>query len=380
MEEFICPRCGCSDPRYIGIRNGKKYCRRCISFNGRLADEDFAVHECDLHLEYPLSEEQQKLSLALLENFKMHKNAIVHAVTGSGKTELIYKTIEYCLKNKLHVGFSIPRVDIVREMKDRFQQAFPSSRICLVYGEHSQVLNGDIIILTAHQLYRYEAYFDLLIMDEIDAFPFKNNEILNCFFRKSLRGNYILMSATATKQDIENVEKDNGTVFELMKRYHGHKMPVPKYIKESVFPRFQVLRQLKMFLEQKKPVLIFVPTIEIGKVLARFLCMFYKNGTFVSSKTKERKEIIERFKLGLYQYLVTTSILERGVTIKDLQVIIFNGDSEIYDSRTIVQISGRVGRKIDATDGKVIIYAKEKNSNIKEAIRTIQDCNQKAGL
>jgi len=357
-----------------------KYCRKCISFNGKLADRNFVVHEGVLNLDYSLSPEQEEISLGLLENFKKKKNAIVYAVTGSGKTELIYKSIEYCLKNNLHVGFSIPRVDIVREMKERFQEAFPNSKICLVYGEHSQILNGDIIILTTHQLYRYESYFDLLIMDEIDAFPFKGNEMLNNFFRKSLRGNYILMSATATDEDMSNVEHDNGTVFKLMKRYHGHKMPVPKYIKESVFPRFQILRKLKIFIDNKKPVLIFVPTIEIGKELARFLTLFYKNGSFVSSKSEDRKEKIERFKLGIYQYLVTTSILERGVTIRNIQVLIFCGDNRIYDSRTIVQIAGRVGRKKDAVDGEVIIYAKEENDSIKEAIRTIQECNKKAGL
>lgn len=31
MESYTCPICGNSDTRYIGIRNGKQYCRKCIT-------------------------------------------------------------------------------------------------------------------------------------------------------------------------------------------------------------------------------------------------------------------------------------------------------------------------------------------------------------
>ena len=48
----------------------------------------------------------------------------------------------------------------------------------------------------------------LLILDEIDAFPFQNNDTLNCFFKKSLKGNYIMMSATARDKIINEVKKD----------------------------------------------------------------------------------------------------------------------------------------------------------------------------
>ena len=46
--------------------------------------------------------------------------------------------------------------------------------------------------------------------------------------------------------------------------------------------------------------------------------------------------------------LRSTSVLERGVTIKNLQVIVFNAEHELYDEKSLIQISGRVGRKIDA--------------------------------
>ena len=101
-----------------------------------------------------------------------------------------------------------------------------------------------------------------------------------------------------------------------------------------------------------------------------------KNGTFVHSKCKNRTQIIKDFKEGKYDYLVTTAVLERGVTFKDLQVIIYDADSEIYDAQALIQISGRVGRKIDAPEGEVIFLVNKETDEIRKAIRTIQDKNR----
>ena len=75
-------------------------------------------------------------------------------------------------------------------------------------------------------------------------------------------------------------------------------------------------------------------------------------------------------------YLVTTAVLERGVTIKDVQVIIFYADHAIYDSASLIQIAGRVGRKKDAPEGEVIFLAKENTKHIERAIREIKSANK----
>lgn len=380
MEHYVCPRCKNEDKRFIGFLNGKMYCRKCLYASGKLVNKTFIPSKSSLFLKYELTEAQKKLSNDLVENYKNKKNALIYAVTGAGKTELVYELISYCLNRGLHVGFALPRVDIVIELEKRLQDSFLNNSVCSVYKDHSFILEADIVILTTHQLYRYPSYFDLLILDEIDAFPYKENTMLKEFFKSSVRGQYVLMSATIDENDISTIKKDNGTVFKLMQRFHQKPIPLPQFIKESFFPRLQVLFRLRKYLNMHKPVLIFVPEIEIGCELFRFLNIFYKNGENVSSKSRYRKEVIERFKRGRYKYLVTTSILERGVTIKDLQVIVFQADSQIYDSKTLIQIAGRVGRKADSYDGEVILYAKEELDTIKDAIREIKRCNESSRM
>ena len=67
--------------------------------------------------------------------------------------------------------------------------------------------------------------------------------------------------------------------------------------------------------------------------------------------------------------------MERGVTVSDLQVIVYLSDHPIYDSHSLIQIAGRVGRKKDAPEGEVIFLAKRKNKEIERAINEIKFAN-----
>lgn len=374
---FVCPKCGNSDPRYIGFINGKPYCRLCLSFKGEDAKKDYRIKKnIKLTLDYPLSAKQKKISDEVVTCLKEKKNVLIHAVTGAGKTELVYKAMEMYLSLGLHVGFATPRKDVVIDLKPRIQEAFKDARVIAVYGEHTKRLNGDIIVLTTHQLYRYNHYFDLLILDEIDAFPYAGNRLLQTFFYNSVRGNYILLSATPSTEILDKMKRE-GRVLELFERYHKGKLIVPKVIeKPEYFLIATCLKELKRFITLKKPVFIFVPTIETGKNLFKLLSLFIKDGSFVSSQEEMRKIDIEKFKNGDLKYLVTTSILERGVTVKDLQVIVFEADNYIYNKETLIQIAGRVGRKIGATNGEVLFIASDISNAMQEAIEDTKRYNE----
>ena len=52
------------------------------------------------------------------------------------------------------------------------------------------------------------------------------------------------------------------------------------------------------------------------------ISIFCPNGNYVSSKREGRNKIIHDFKIGKYKYLITTAVLERGVTVKGIQVVV----------------------------------------------------------
>ena len=378
QHSFVCPVCGNSDPIYIGMRNNHPYCRKCISFRGKEADEPILEPKpADFKLDYRLSKEQKTLSKQLVQNFKDGKNSLVKAVCGSGKTEIVLSLIKYSIENGLKVGFVCPRRDVIIELYYRFKTIFTNNKVTVIYGGHTNALEGDLICMTSHQLFRYEKYFDLLIMDEIDAFPYKGNELLKTFFTRANKGNYVLLSATPDNDFVTNFKKEGGRVLELYIRFHRHPLPVPVIEIGGVMRLFYCLvNKTKHFLKQNKPVFIFTPTIDMCETVFNLLRIFIKNGNYVHSKHPYRSKVIDDFRNGKYMYLVTTAVLERGVTIKNLQVIIFRADHSIYDRYSLVQISGRVGRKKEAPEGEVIYLAKRKTIEMEESIRDIEKSNK----
>lgn len=377
-NNFRCPRCGNCDPKFIGYINGKPYCRFCISLNGKSAEKPRRKKGAVvLKLDYPLSKDQEKISEKVLDNFKSKKDTLINAVCGAGKTELVYKVISYCLTQNKTVAFAVPRRDVVIELTGRIRAAFPSNYITSVYGSHTDKLEGDVVVLTTHQLYRYENYFDLIILDEIDAFPFKDNRLLNLMFFRAVKGNIVMMSATPSNDIIEFFTKENREILELNTRFHRHPLPVPEIVKRIGFLKFiYLISKLKQFIEEGKKVFIFTPTIDCCEHVFNILKTKFKNGNRVHSKCKNRSEIISMFKDGKFDFLVTTAVLERGVTIKNLQVIIYDADSDIYDASALIQIAGRVGRKYDAPEGEVIFLVNKETEETRSAIRTIRAKNQ----
>ena len=127
------------------------------------------------------------------------------------------------------------------------------------------MVDGQFIICTTHQLYRYPQYFDLLILDELDAFPYVNNEVLIGLLQNSIKGNYIYMSATLTNQpDLL-----------MTKRYHGYLLDVPKcYLTSSLVMYLWAIKKIRDFVRKKKPVLVYVPTIQLTNTVARIFKLF----------------------------------------------------------------------------------------------------------
>ncbi|MCQ2753263.1 MAG: DEAD/DEAH box helicase [Bacilli bacterium] len=372
--KFICPRCGNKDARYFGYRNGHVYCRLCVTFQGKEVG-DYAIEDrhTEASLTYPLSPAQKVIADQILHNYEVNKSTLIHAVCGSGKTELVYQVISASLSAGKHVGFAVPRREVVIDLYPRFKGAFPDRSVVAVYGGHTESLTGDIILLTTHQLYRYRQYFDLLILDEIDAFPFKDSTLLINLFHQAVKGSFVMMSATPPDEVVNYFKSRNLPILALHTRYHQHPLPVPLVkIRVGYFKIFYLIKMIKRYTRDHKQVMIFAPTIDECEEVYHLLHLFLRHGAHVHSHCQRRVDIIHRFKNHEFNYLLTTSVLERGVTIKDVQVIIYHADHNMYQKGVLIQIAGRVGRKIDAPTGEVIFLANKKTSAMTEAIKAIQ--------
>lgn len=371
---FICENCGNSEEKYFGNKNGVIYCRKCLAFSKRESDvrEQRSNKEVVLDLKYSLTREQQKISELIANKISENKNVLVHAVCGAGKTEIVSQIIYKYLQENKRVAFYIPRRDLVIEIGTRLKDLFPNTSISLVYGGNTANLKGSLVISTTHQAFRFKNSFDLAIIDEIDAFPYKDDDLLNHFVFASVKGPIISLSATPSLQD-----KKNNEVLCLFKRFHGLPMPIPKviYMNEYYQKRF-IIRILKVYQRENKPCFIYVPTIEVGNKLINLILRKYESATFVHSQMPNRNQTLSRIRQGHFTIVVTTTILERGVTFENLQVIIYQGDHFIFDKETILQICGRVGRKKKYSIGDIFILSKAKKIKFTECIQEVKSYNE----
>lgn len=371
-----CPRCGMSDGMYpLGDRY---YCRRCLAF-GRIFDDwqlerrvvKTSVHHVSYHLNFSLSPAQQAISEALITHYQHHENTLLLAVCGSGKTEISFGVISYALNHGGRVCFCIPRKALCVELYERFNECFDGITIGLVYGDCKKYADADFIICTTHQLYRYIATpFDLLLIDEADAFPFYGDAVLNHFFDLCTGGVFIKMSATLREEDIHD-EK----VLILNRRYHGFDLPVPQ---KRILPRFlwvpYLLYEIRKMLKNDEKILVYVPVFADLDYYQRRLGRFCRLQG-VSSHTPDINRYVDQLRNGVLDVLLTTTILERGVTITNAQVLVIHASHPIFDDRTLMQIAGRVGRKIGYEQGRVLFIDQYTSKEMKKCIRTIKKLN-----
>ena len=366
---YVCPVCKNKDKKYLAINEKGIYCRKCILLSkSNYASKNKYLNQSTIkaNLKYQLSKAQLKASNQVLNYVKNNKSVIVNAVCGAGKTELVYQSIEYMLNQNKIVAFAVPRRDVVIEIYNRLVKDYPNVDVSCVYGGNTSKVTGQLIVLTTHQLFRYKSYFDLLILDEADAYPFYGNQLLNEFLYQSIKGPIIYLSATIKDSYLKQCKN----IVLVNKRFHNHDIPIPKVIRYYFFNKIDTLKKI-ISLERKKPILIFVPTISVGKKLSLIL-----NIPFVYSSYKYKQEYIDMFKENKISILITTSILERGITLKNVQVIVYEASHKLFDESSLIQISGRVGRKIDAPSGNVYFLTNKKTHSINQCIKKLKQKNK----
>ena len=172
-----CRRCGNKDPSYFYKGSKGYYCRKCIGFARALIEEDIKPLDYeigkgiyDYEFNYELTPNQKEASSRCYKALE-YGDVLLHCVCGAGKTEISVESISNYLSRGLKVCYAIARKEVVVELSERFKKIFPKAKVIGVYGGHHNELTGDLIVCTSHQLYRYHQSFDLLILDEVDAFP-----------------------------------------------------------------------------------------------------------------------------------------------------------------------------------------------------------------
>lgn len=183
-----CARCLETSPDYVipytcaTCRAVCRYCRTCIKMGRISSCTELVVWRTPSTVNSGLrtfgwagnlTPLQESASKAISKSIRERKDHLLYAVCGAGKTEILFSPIHEALQKGLRICVAAPRTDVILELFPRFKQAFPDTTIHTLYGDSPEQSGyGEIILATTHQLYRFHEAFDLLFVDEADAFPY----------------------------------------------------------------------------------------------------------------------------------------------------------------------------------------------------------------
>lgn len=332
--------------------------------------------------------EAQKRAYGELVDWHDHganREALVWAVCGAGKTEVSFGAIAAALRSGRRVAYAAPRRDVVAELAPRIQSAFPGVPCAVFHGGSTQRDYGACItVLTTHQAMRFHSRFDLVILDEADAFPYYGSEALATALERTLvmGGRMVIMTATPSRGHLARVRVGSLPCVRISARHHGRPLPVPVVVETGGRSMGSAVAELaRVSLAAAAPLFVFVPSRSRAPELSRELspALPGRRVEWVHSGDPERSGKRESFASGRCDVLVTTSVMERGITVDGADVIVAEADWEaVFDYRSLVQMAGRAGRTSAHPAGRVWFVCSEANSAIFTAIGMIREMNDDA--
>lgn len=331
---------------------------------------------------------------------------LVWAVAGAGKTEVAFGAAEAVLRMGGNVLVAVPRREVVVDIAGRAAKAFGGRPVDLLVGHPPGERSGGrlragrpepgatqegtvarLVVATTHQALRFYHAFALAIIDEVDAFPYAPSEMLRLAVERARhpRGLCVWMSATPDARTREQARRAGLGIIHIPARHHGHPLPVPELYVDRAMRRWlgapgdrrMVPDAIIRWLAARQAgtrVLVFCPTVSLVEAAGRAL-----GCPVVHSRHPQRERVLRWFSGATDAVLVTSTLLERGVTYEGVDVLVAWADLEtVFDEATLVQAAGRSGRSARRPDGRVLFAAGTCTRAMRSAARSIEEMNCRA--
>ncbi len=193
-----------------------------------------------------LNEEQENALQSLQEQYKEKRVALLHGVTGSGKTELYIELIAKTVKEGKQVLYLLPEIALTAQIIRRLQNKF-GDRVGIYHSkfnnqERVEVWNRtliegkhqfDIIIGARSSLFLPFSNLGLVIVDEEHETSFKQQDPAPRYHARDTaiylaglhKANVLLGSATPSLESYYNAQMGKYAFAKLDKRFGDVKMP-----------------------------------------------------------------------------------------------------------------------------------------------------------
>ncbi|MDH7498699.1 MAG: DEAD/DEAH box helicase family protein, partial [Syntrophomonadaceae bacterium] len=413
-ETMACNRCGHNDRiKRAFCQVGRRecyFCEGCLMLGestpcealyaapARTRVEENYVRSVRLNLDISFSVSQYEAfeTLARFVRRDSLTEAMVWTACGAGRTEMAFGAMREVLKRGGRVLVGVPRKEMTEELAWRLNQAFPGVSVAALQARPARVQkNPDIVLASTFQALKYYKNFDLVVLDEAEAFPHRASEMMVNALRRARKneGKFIFITSTPEPALYARAQRGEVKVVMVPLRHHGVPLPVPRVLVESDIQGerkvparlFGLVRE--SLEEDGAQLLVIVPdheaSLRVGAYLGEeFRAIGVQDLDRVlaatSAQDPERDRKVAAWVRGEFKLLVTTSLTRRGDQAPHTNMIILYADHEAFDEATLIQLAGRVGWSDAYPTGKVWLVAARMTRAIEGAVRKIRLLNEEA--
>ena len=334
-----------------------------------------------------LTNDQIKVSKEIFRDIESNKSMyrLLIGDVGCGKTIVSALALASICKNNYQGVLLCPTEILARQHYQFFSQFLKEYKICLLVSslKNKEIIKENIkkhqfdIIIGTTCLIENDVVFDnlgIVVIDEQHRFGVKQRQKI---IDKGKSVDVLYMSATPIPRSLA-LSMYGELDISVIKEFPNIKRDVKSILMKanSVEP---LIKKIDTYLKRKQKIFIVCSLIEgnefkrSAESIYNDLFKIYKNEVcLIHGKLKddEKNKIIEDFKNDKFHILVSTTVIEVGIDIKDASVMmIFNANC--YGLATLHQLRGRIGR-----NGKkaYCYFLCDKKSNI-ERLKFLKDNN-----
>lgn len=337
------------------------------SFN----DNKELVKEYIASLPFELTSAQKKVVATIYGEFKQGKviSRLIQGDVGSGKTVVVFILMLYIVSNNGQCAMMAPTEILARQHYNNIVENFSklgvkiklltsSTKIKEKKQIQSELKEGKIdILIGTHSVIEKDIEFknlSLCVIDEQHKFGVNQRNMLR---QKANIPNIIVMSATPIPRSLALTIYGDLDVSVIDNLPSGRKPIKTKWVKND-YEKKKMYEFIKKKLEKKQQVYIVSPLIEesdkinmvsVNETFNLISKIFYNHNIAIlhgKQKNDEKNKIMNDFKNGDIDILISTTVVEVGVDVSNANIMIIR-NAEKFGLSTLHQLRGRVGRGND---------------------------------
>lgn len=344
-------------------------------------------------LPFQLTEAQNRALQEILRDMQSsgHMNRLLQGDVGSGKTVVAGLAMYAAVTAGMQAAIMVPTEILAEQHFDSLQHLFPETRIALLTGGMKvgarretleAIASGQIdMIVGTHALIQEAVSYHrlgLVVTDEQHRFGVKQRKL---FREKGENPDVLMMTATPIPRTLAITAFGDMDVSIINQLPAGRKPIITRWVKHQQLP--VVLEWLEKELDKKAQVYFISPLIEESEALdlknavdlkADLEGYFGKRAVIEllhgKMKNDEKDVIMQEFKRGQIDILVSTTVIEVGVNVPNATVMVIM-DADRFGLSQLHQLRGRVGR--GDKQSYAILVSDPKTDSGKERMKTMTE-------